>query len=795
MAVDRPQQLAKWIASLAKGRVVSVRGVPDTELIAALSSEGLDCVERAGDFLVAFDTEFTPVPQATQFVLMQAVEGRILGLLRTAAINGFVPEKDFDPPEPASDWLLLRRTDSILHQRLDSLAAMTAELEAERQRLRQMLRHTRRELRSVKTSPAWHAISWYRDWLAKQRERAWLPFRIYERLAAAVVRSSVAENSNGTGVVRADFPFFPMAPAARFTSSVAHEGEWGPVFQGLAAHGGFESPLTAPKISIVTPLWNTKPGWLAEAAVSVLDQTSDDWEWCLIDDCSTNTAFEPIVKSLCEASPRIRFLRLDRNGGISKASNEGLRFARGEFVCFLDHDDLLHPEAIEVCVDRLEKGFDAVYTDSNKANEEGVCDEPHYKPDWSPEYFRSVMYVGHLLCVRTDAALELGGFDSNFDGVQDFEFFLRYTERHKRIGHIPRVLYHWRRVEGSIAGDMSAKKNITELQQQAVASHLERLGTHAQTVRGSRPHRVMVEPRARRNSPRVSIVIPTRDAPGMLSKCLDSIFRLSTYQNLQVICADNETTDERALALMRRSGVDRVLCPGTFNFSKVNNQSARVADGEYLVFLNNDIEVVTQDWIEQLLHHAEQPDVGAAGALLLYPDRKVQHCGIALGFRGTADHVMRGVDSTIDGYAGSLAHARECAAVTAACMMMRKSLFEEVGGFDEHYFTAYQDVDLCLRLHARGKRNVYTPRAVLVHHESHTRKSYYDQVDRHLLLDSWEELIESGDPYYNVNFDRKKTDYQTGDHADTGEVPTHVSLLSFGHLDRSTRNTPRVSES
>lgn len=795
MALNQTQQFAKWIAGLAAGAGVSLEG-HNPELEAALINAGAVLNGGLGEFIVSLQpgtqsgtesgagSHFAHVTPSTRVMLVPA-GGRLMELLKRAFASGFLPDTEVEPPDCAADWVLLRRSDSPLNLRIDSLEAVAADLEADRDRLSVLLDHTKLEFRSVKNSPAWKMIGLYRKWLERQRKRMWLPFQVYDRMAAAVVASGTANvELDDSADVRGKI----VAPATRFTSMAEAIQDWRRVFQRLAAHAGVDGLAQrqpAPKISIITPLWNTKPEWLAEAAVSIFDQTSHDWEWCIVDDCSTDTSFDSVLEAIQASSPQVHFKRLERNSGISGASNEGLKLATGEYACFLDHDDLLHPEAIEQCLEQFAEGCDAVYTDSDKADEEGVCDEPFYKPNWSPEYFRSVMYVGHLLCVRRGEALNLGGFDSRFNGVQDFEFFLRYSERFSRIGHIPRILYHWRRVEGSTASSTSAKKNITRMQQRAVAGQLERLGLRSTAVRGPRPHRVTVEPGPRADTPRVSIIIPTKDAPEVLSMCLDSIFTLSTYQNFQVICADNETTDENALAMMKRPRVDRVFCPGRFNFSRVNNESAKLADGEFLVFLNNDIEVVTPDWIEQLLYHAEQSDVGAVGALLLYPDRKVQHCGIGLGFRGTADHILRAVDSTLDGYAGSLAHAREVSAVTAACLMMRKKLFEEMGGFDEHYFTAYQDVDLCLRLHAAGKRNIYTPRAVLIHHESYSRKMFYDSVDRNLLLDSWEEFIEAGDPFYNVNFDRSKVEYQISPNADLGEFTSRVSLWSPGKQSRA----------
>lgn len=778
-------QLASLIGRAFAGKAVSM---PDAaaELKAALEARGIKVDERA-DAAV-----FTGLPDtgaadgilsSYQAILVHSASGPgdLRGLLQRAAMRGLLPDVTGGLAEDHADWLLLRRHDLQMARRLDGLEVTAADLEAERHRLREQLRRVNHELYEVKTSPAWQLVGRYRSWLEKNRTRQKksLPFLVYDRVTGAVLRSrmpdAVAKQESsralGEGLLRE-----PVA-ALRFTPHASSVDDWRRVFRGLARHAGVDREVAedapAPRISILTPLWNTKPSWLAEAAVSLFDQTETRWEWLLVDDCSTNPRFEGVLQALVESSPRIKFARMERNGGISAATNQALAAARGEFVACLDHDDLLHPEALAVCLDRLEEGgFDAVYTDSDKSDEQGILSEPFYKPDWSPEYFRAVMYVGHLLVVRREQALEVGGFDGRFDGVQDFEFFLRYSERNPKIAHVARVLYHWRRVEGSTAGSESAKKNINALQQGAVAAQLERLGIAARTMKGARPHRVTVAPVSpRKTTPRISIVIPTKDSPEVLGKCLNSIAKRTTYPNYQVICADNETQNAKALELMKRPGIERVLCPGKFNFSRVNNVAARVADGDFLLFLNNDIEVITKDWLEQMLYHAEQPDAGAVGALLLFPDRTIQHCGIALGFRGTADHILRRAESGADGYAGSLAHARECSAVTAACLMVRRTLFEEVGGFNEHYFTAYQDVDLCLRFLAKGKRNIYTPRATLIHYESYTRKEYYDWVDRNLLLDFWEPLIEAGDPYYNINFDREHTDYQVAPDADRGADP------------------------
>ena len=368
------------------------------------------------------------------------------------------------------------------------------------------------------------------------------------------------------------------------------------------------------------------------------------------------------------------------------------------------------------------------------------------------------MYVGHLLCVRRALATSVK-FDPAFDGVQDFEFVLRVSETGANISHLAEPLYHWRKTPGSIAEKPDAKPEIDALQARAVNAHLARLNLAARAETGASPHRLKIIPNARTVYPPISIVIPTRDAPALLEACLSSLAERTSYPDFEVLLVDNESTDAAALKLMDEFPVRRIPFAGKFNFSRANNLAAAQAEGEFLVFLNNDTEVAAEDWLQHLLYYAEQADVGAVGPLLLYGDRKVQHAGVALGMRGTADHLMRGFPEAVDGYAGSLACAREVSAVTAACLMIRKSRFDEVGGFNQHFFTAYQDVDLCLRLRAQGLRNLYTPRAVLLHHESVSRGDHYDMIDRMLLLDQWEDVIEAGDPYYNRHFDLGRGDY------------------------------------
>jgi GT2 family glycosyltransferase len=528
-----------------------------------------------------------------------------------------------------------------------------------------------------------------------------------------------------------------------------------PIF---ARHAEQIAQTEKPRFSLITPTYETTPGWLAEAALSLLNQSCADWEWCIVDDGSQDSQTKKMLERLSSAGPRVR-VEFATNAGISAATNRALDLAQGDYVGFLDHDDLLDWSALETASEKLSEGYDAVYSDEDKLDEDtGELVEPFFKPAWSPEYFRGVMYIGHLLFVRRDLAQKTR-FDSAFDGVQDFEFMLRISETGARIGHIPQVLYHWRKTPGSIAAAADAKPQIGALQESAVNAHLRRLKLPARAEQSDLPHRLTILPAARTTFPSVSIIIPTKDAPDMLGRCLKSVAERTSYPKVEIILMDNETTDERSLQLMQQYPVRRIAFGNPFNFSRANNQGAMSATGDFLVFLNNDTEIIAPDWLEHLVYYAEQPDVGAVGALLIYEDRTVQHAGVALGMRGTADHVMRGFPAGVDGYAGSLACAREVSAVTGACMIIRKSLFHEIGGFNEHFFTAYQDVDLCLRLRERGLRLICTPRALAVHHESVSRRSYYDMVDRMLLLDRWESVIERGDPYYNPNLNLELGDY------------------------------------
>lgn len=517
-----------------------------------------------------------------------------------------------------------------------------------------------------------------------------------------------------------------------------------------------------PLISVITPVFNTDPRWLMRVVESVRAQSYSRWELCICDDGSTSQRTRHALSELAD-DPSIRIVRNESNGGISAASNCALELAEGDFVAFLDHDDELAPEALLECVWVLNErpDTDVVYTDEDKVDRRGWHSKPFHKPDWSPELFRGVMYVCHLLVVRRSLVEEVGGFDSAFDGVQDYDLMLRVSERTTRIEHVPRILYHWRKLPGSVASSTDAKPGISALQAAAVNAHLSRCSIEAEAQPHPKlPHRVVMHPKPRAAWPSVDIVIPTKDAPHHISRCLDSVYAQSSYPDFNVFVVDNGTTDPRALRAIRSSRASVVPFEGPFNFSRAINSGVAAGRGEFVVFLNNDTEVVTQGWLQEMVWLAERPDVGAVGPLLLYPNRTVQHAGVVLGMRGTADHIMRGYPADADGYAGSLACTREVSAVTGACMLVGRKLFYELGDLDVHFATHYQDVDFCLKIRQKGLRNLFTPRSVLIHHESASRGSRYDQLDRALLLDRWGDTIARGDPYYNPWLSLDGSDYR-----------------------------------
>jgi glycosyltransferase involved in cell wall biosynthesis len=450
-----------------------------------------------------------------------------------------------------------------------------------------------------------------------------------------------------------------LATAVRFSPATRTETEWISLLEEFATQ--LPPASATPRISLLTPTFNTRFLWLAEAAVSVFDQTLPDWEWILVDDASSQQAHGPLLDALARATSRVRVVRLPENRGISAATNRAWQEARGEWIALLDHDDLLHPEAFAECAARFAHA-DAVYTDQDKCDEQGHRSQPFAKPGWSPHYFLGVMFVGHLLCVRRAAVRDLGGFDSAFDGVQDFEFFLRYSASHRRVAHVPRVLYHWRTMAGSTSASSAAKSGIDALQERAVNAHLTRLGWTAQ-AHTIAPHRLALR------------------AAGPLP-------------SITAFC----TTDVSIPGVTAR-----IVASGPASL----NQAARDASSEFLLFVAPGLQI-PPGALEPLLAHTGDPHIAALAPLILSSGGNVWNAGFAVTGAGLLAP-QQGQPFEGDGYFGTFRVAREVAAVSRAAMLIRRSTFWAAGGFREWFAESHYDADLCVRLHAQGFRHIVSP--------------------------------------------------------------------------------------
>jgi glycosyltransferase involved in cell wall biosynthesis len=493
-----------------------------------------------------------------------------------------------------------------------------------------------------------------------------------------------------------------------------------------------------PQISVVMPTRDTEPRHLRAAIGSLRAQEYSNWELWIVDDGSTRGSTRRAIRRWASRDERINARLLERSSGISAASNEGLSLCRGELVAFLDHDDTITPDALQSVARAFsERQIDVLYTDQDKLTATGEPADPFHKPDWSPTYALGAMYVGHLLVARRELVEEARGFDPAFDTIQDFELLLRLSERTHRIHHIPRVLYHWRAIPGSIALAASEKGGVGELQARAVNEHLRRRDIAAEAVpHETIPHRVRLRPLPRRDWPKVTVVIPAREGA---ERALRAVRERTTYPALEVL------VEEAA---------------GSFHPGGLANAGASRADGDYLVFLGEDTEVTEPEWIERLLLYAEMPGVGAVAPTVTRPDGSVDAAGIALGLYDPATPVMRGSPADGDGYYGSLSCAREVSAVGMECMLLPRSVFEELGGFEQAYRRQFHDFDLCMRIGRRGLTVVCTPDPPTVTHTTDARRrADFDVIDRALFVDRWYDELARGDPYYNPSFFPAAADY------------------------------------
>lgn len=493
---------------------------------------------------------------------------------------------------------------------------------------------------------------------------------------------------------------------------------------------------------------------------SVRGQSCGDWELCIADDASASPEVRQILERAQRRDPRVRLVARAENGGIVAASNDALALARGEFVVLLDHDDKLHPDALALVEEAIAANPEAdyVYTDEDKIDERGWHLSPFLKPDWSPERMRTQMYTCHLSVLRRSLVEEVGGFDAEFEGSQDWDLVLKVTERARAVAHVPRVLYHWRGIATSAAAGEGVKPWAFEAGKRAVQAHCERIGLPARVERDEEdPGIYHLEPELR-EEPLVSIVIPTNgqrreiryQEVALVGHCVRSIVADSSYDNYEIVVVADSSTPAPALEEVRAAAAERlrlVEFDRPFNFSEKINAGAEQSGGEHLLLLNDDIEVATPDWIERMVMYSQQPGIGAVGGKLLLEDGRIQHGGV--GFEGgLPGHPYYGWQGDAPGYANALKIARNLLAVTGACLMTPKALFERVGGLDPGFPVNYNDVDYCLKLRAAGERVVYDPDLVMNHFESSSRSSAVEEWEKSELLARWA-AVTTPDPYSN----------------------------------------------
>lgn len=515
-----------------------------------------------------------------------------------------------------------------------------------------------------------------------------------------------------------------------------------------------------PLVTIVTPVYNPDPGVLGDTIESVRRQTYPNWELCLADGDSDRTGVRDVLDRYAHQDARIKVQHLTQNLGIAGNSNAALAMGRGEYVALLDHDDLLAPDMLFEVVRRInqEPDIDIIYFDEDKISaDKKRRSYPWFKPGaWSPDLMLSTNYLMHSVIRRT-LVDELGGFDPAMDGAQDWDLALRLTEKKWKLAHIPRIFYHWRQVPGSAAGDANAKPWAFAAQERCILAHLERLGVQGASI--DFPSLGLVHIRWPLSGNKVSIIIPTRDKVEVLRACLSSILEKTTYPDYEIILIDNGSVEPQtrdyfaSLAAESRLRIFQYDKP--YNFHKINNFGARQASGDVFVFLNNDTEVLEPAWLEELVGWAERPEIGVLGAKLLRPDGSIQHAGILMGVEGHGSHAFEGANEQYYGPFGSTEWYRNYQAVTGACMAIRRSVFESLGGFDETYQVGYGDIDLCLRAFDAGYRVVYTPFARVLHHEGASRGLFNPPSDVLRATIMMYERVMAGDGFFNPNLSNK----------------------------------------
>ncbi|RGC78448.1 glycosyltransferase family 2 protein [Faecalimonas umbilicata] len=525
-----------------------------------------------------------------------------------------------------------------------------------------------------------------------------------------------------------------------------------------------------PLISIVVPVYNTPQVFLRQMIESVQNQSYSEWELCIGNASPENKEMKKILEEY-KKDARIKEVEIPENKGISQNTNRAMEIASGELIGLLDHDDLLAPNALYEIAKAVNEHPDpeVIYTDEDKVTTDlKEHFQPHLKPDFNLDLLRSNNYICHFFVASRDLIKRVGGFRPEFNGAQDYDLILRCTEQAKQIVHIPKILYHWRVHKASTADNPASKMYAFDAGKRAIEEHLVRCRTKG-TVQHTKDlgfYRVKYEICG---EPLVSIIIPNKDQSEALKKCLDSIREKTSYRNYEIIIVENNSEEPETFAFYKKIAGEKikvVTWEGEFNYSAINNFGVRHARGDYLLLLNNDVEIINGDWLTEMLSHCQRKEVGIVGAKLYYPDNTIQHAGIIIGIGGVAGSVFVGLPRAFSGYLHKASIQLDLSAVTAACMLVKRSVFEQVGGLEEKLKVAFNDVDFCLRVREKGYLVVYDPYAELYHYESKTRgaedtkeKIRRFQTEIEYMRSHWIGLLKKGDPYYNCNLSLTKWDY------------------------------------
>lgn len=528
-----------------------------------------------------------------------------------------------------------------------------------------------------------------------------------------------------------------------------------------------------PKISIIVPAYKTPEAFLRQLMDSLLAQTYANWELCIANASPEDASMEYVLKEYAKKDSRILWKKLEENKGIAENTNEAFAMATGEFAGLLDHDDLLAPNALYEVAKALETepDIDVLYTDEDKVRGDEVLEhfQPHLKPDFNIDLLRSNNYICHFFVVRKSLLEKTGGFRREYDGAQDYDFIFRCTQAAGKIHHIPEILYHWRTHQSSTADNPESKLYAFEAGKRAIEENLRQNGLIGE-VSHTKDYGFYRVKYPVQGEPLVSIIIPNKDAKEDLEKCIQSILEKSSYTNYEILIVENNSTGEEIFSyykeLSENSRIRLLRWKREFNYSAINNYGAKKAKGDYLLFLNNDTEVISPDWIEEMLGFCQRPDTGIVGARLYFGNNTVQHAGTVIGIGGIAGHMFTDMPRERSGYMHKAAIIQDLSAVTAACMMVKRQVFDEVQGFEEQLSVAFNDVDFCLRVREKQYLVVYDPYVELYHYESKSRgaedskeKVRRFQSEIEFMRCRWETLLKKGDPYYNKNLSLVKWNY------------------------------------